>query len=253
MEPSAFIMEAIAGVICLVLGSRLYWRSRRSVQLSDSFIALALLTWALGYALYDIPYAFSQSDELIPPFFSYTSMLTFNLGNLVLAMFTQEVFRKHEHWAGWLIVAIAICMLLGSAGAAWADDWDLVYPLESPGYWPQTLADLAPQFWLGFEGLRYSFNARRRLALGLLEPFPCHRILLLGVAGALWAVLEIVIVVQDFIYNIMGDWSGALGVVNGLLEIVPISILWLAFFPPAFYRRWIEAAAPARMESGTVS
>jgi FtsH-binding integral membrane protein len=112
MEQNAYVMEAIAGIICLVLGARLYWLSRRSVKLSDSFIGLALLTWALGYALYDIPYAFTQSDELIPPFFSYTSMLVFNLGNVVLAMFTQEVFRKHEHWAGWLVVALAVCMLL---------------------------------------------------------------------------------------------------------------------------------------------
>jgi hypothetical protein len=244
MEQNAFIMEAIAGVIYLVLGVRLYWLSRRSVQLSDSFIGLALLTWALGYALYDIPYAFAESDELIQPFFSYSSMLAFNLGNVFLAMFTQEVFRKHEHWAGWLVVAIAVCLLLGSAGAVWTGDWELVDPLENFGYWPQTLANLAPTSWLGFEGLNRTFSARKGSELGLLEPSTFHHILLLGLAGALWALLEIVIVIQDFIYINVGDWSGVLGVVNGVLEIVPMIILWLAFFPPAPYRHWIEGSAP---------
>jgi len=245
MEQHAFIMEAIAGVIYLVLGVRLYCLGRRSVQLSDSFIGLALLTWALGYALYDIPYALAESDELIPPFFSYTSMIAFNLGNVVLAMFTQELFRKNEHWSGWLVVGVAVCMLLGSAGSAWTGDWEQVDPLDNFGYWPQTLANLVPACWLGFEGLSQSFNSRRRRVLGFLEPLPRHRILLLGLAGALWSLLEVVIVIQDFIYINVGDWSGALGVANGLLEIVPISMVWLAFFPPARYRRWIEAAGPA--------
>jgi hypothetical protein len=245
MEQNAYVMEAIAGVIFLVLGVRLYRLSRRSVQLSDSYIGLALLTWALGYALYDIPYAFAEPDELIPPLFSFSSMLAFNLGNVFLAMFTQELFRKHDHWAGWLVVAIAVCLLLGAAGAVWSGDWEQVDPLENFGYWLQTLANLVPAAWLGFEGLSHFFNTRRRLVLGFLEPFPCHRIFLLGLASALWAALEIVIVIQDFIYINVGDWSGVLGVANGLLEIVPIVILWLAFFPPARYRRWVEVKAPA--------
>ncbi len=245
MEQNAYVMEAIAGVIYLVLGVRLYRLSRRSVQLSDSFIGLALLTWALGYALYDIPYAFAESDESIPPLFSFTSILAFNLGNVFLAMFTQEMFRKHDHWAGWLVVAIAACLLLGAAGAVWAGDWELVDPLENFGYWPQTLASFLPTFWLGFEGLSHTFNTRRRVALGFLEPLARHRVLFLGLAGALWAALEFVIVIQDFVYINVGDWSGVLGIANGLLEVVPMIILWIAFFPPAPYRRWIERTALA--------
>ena len=107
------------------------------------------------------------------------------------------------------------------------------------------LANLVPTAWLGYEGLTHFFNSRRRLALGFDEPLARHRILLLGLAGALWAVLELVIVIQDFIYINVGDWSGALGIANGLLEVVPIIILWIAFFPPAPYRRWIERTAPA--------
>jgi hypothetical protein len=245
MQQHAYVMEAIAGVLYLILGLRVYWISWRSIQLSDSFMGLALLTWALGYALYDIPYALVESEELVPPFFSYSSILALSLGNVVLAMFTQEVFRKREHWAGWLVVGFAACMLLGSAGTVWSDDWDQVNPISNLGYWPQTLADVGPPLWLGFEGLSHSFSARKRAALGLIEPFPCHRILLLGLVGALWAALETVVIIQDFVYINAGDWSGALGVVNGLLEIVPMIFLWLAFWPPAPYRRWIEGPAPA--------
>jgi hypothetical protein len=64
-------------------------------------------------------------------------------------------------------------------------------------------------------------------------------------AGALWSVLEIVVIVQDFIYVSAGDWSNALGIAIGVLEIVPLALIWLAFFAPAGYRSWIKRAATA--------
>jgi hypothetical protein len=245
MEDSAYIMEAIAGVIFLVVGVRLYRLSRQSRQAPEYFIALTFLVWGLGYALYDIPYAFTEGDESIAPHFAYTSMLAFNMGNFTLALFTRNVFRKKQRWSLWLVVAIAVCLVLGAAGSAWVGDWEQVDPFANPGYWPQTVGGLVPAAWMAVEGLTHHVNARKRLALGLCEPLTCHHFLLWGLAGALWVSLEFVIVAQDFIYLSAGDWSGALGIVNGLFEIAPIGLMWLVFFAPAGYRRWIEGAAPA--------
>ena len=36
------------------------------------------------------------------------------------------------------------------------------------------------------------------------------------------------------------DWTDQL---MGSLEMLTIAIVWLAFFPPRFYRSWIERAA----------
>ena len=68
-------------------------------------------------------------------------------------MFTKDVFRKKQRWASWLVVAIAVCLVLGSAGSAWVGDWEQVDPLANPGYWPQTVGGLAPAVWMGVEGL----------------------------------------------------------------------------------------------------
>jgi hypothetical protein len=245
MEENAYIMEAIAGVVCLVVGVRLYALSRRIGQAPEYFIALTFLLWALGYALFDIPYAFTEGDGSVAPFFAYTSLLAFNLGNVALALFTKDVFRKEQRWAGWLVVAIAVCLVLGSVGSAWVGDWEQVEPLANPGYWPQTVGGLAPAVWMGVEGLAHYASARKRRKIELCTPLICHHFLLWGLAGALWSGLEIVVVAQDFIYLSAGAWSGVLGIANGLLEIVPIAIMWLVFFAPAGYRRWIEGAAPA--------
>jgi putative Ca2+/H+ antiporter (TMEM165/GDT1 family) len=245
MEESAYMMEAIAGVIFLIVGVRLFLLSRQSSRAPEHFIALTFLLWALGYALFDIPYAFTEADGSIAPLFAFSSLLAFNLGNVALALFTRDVFRKQQRWALWLVVAIAVCLVLGSAGSAWVGDWEQVNPVANPGYWPQAVGGLAPSVWMGVEGLAHYASARKRLKIGLCAPLTCHRFLLWGLAGALWAILEIVLVMQDFIYLSAGDWSGALGIVNGLLEIAPVGMMWLVFFAPVAYRRWIEGAAPA--------
>jgi hypothetical protein len=98
---------------------------------------------------------------------------------------------------------------------------------------------------MGVEGLAAYANARKRRRIGLCSPLVCHHFLLWGLAGSLWASLEIVVVAQDFIYMSAGEWSDVLGVVNGLLEIVPIGMMWLVFFSPAVYRRLIEYETPA--------
>ena len=245
MEESAYIMDAIAGVIFLIVGVRLFLLSRQTGQAPEYFIALTFLFWALGYALYDIPYAFVEAEESIAPYFSYPSMLVFNLGTISFALFTKVVFRKKQRWASWLVGAIVFCLVLGAVGSAWVGDWEQIDPIANFGYWPQIVGGLAPSVWMGTEGLLHYASARKRRKIGLCAPLTCHHFLLWGLAGTLWASLEFVIVAQDFIYLSAGDWSGALGIVNGLLEIVPIGMIWLAFFAPAGYRRWIEGAAPA--------
>jgi hypothetical protein len=245
MDESAYIMEAIAGVVFLVVGVRLFSLSRQTGQAPEYFISLTFLFWALGYALYDIPYAFIEGEESLAPFFSYTSVIAMNLGTISFALFTRNVFRRTERWALWLVVAISFCLVLALIGSAWVGDWEQVDPIANFGYWPQIVGALAPSVWMGVEGLARYASARKRRKIGLCTPLTCHHFLLWGLAGALWASLEFVIVAQDFIYLSAGDWSNTLGIANGLLEIVPIGMVWLVFFPPAAYRRWIEGAAPA--------
>ena len=133
MEESAYYMDAIAGVIYLVVGVRLFLLSRRTRQAPEYFIALAFMSWGLGYALYDIPYAFTEGDESIAPFFAYSSLAVIDVGIVAFALFTKNVFRKQERWAHWLVLAIAAGLVLGSAGTAWVGDWEQVDPLANPG------------------------------------------------------------------------------------------------------------------------
>jgi len=245
MEENAFVMEIIAGVIFFCVGIRLFRLSRRTRQAPESLVALVFVAWALSFAIYDIPYLCTPEGESIAPAAAYGSLIAVNVGNIALALFTREVFRKGERWASWLVAAIGLLTLFGMAGSAWVGDWEQIDPVANPGYWPQTVGGLAPSVWMCVEGFTQYRNARRRRRLGLCKPLTCQNFLLWGLAGALWTGLELVLVFQDHVYLSAGEWSNALGIANGLLEIVPIAIMWLVFFPPAAYRRWIESAVPS--------
>jgi hypothetical protein len=40
-------------------------------------------------------------------------------------------------------------------------------------------------------------------------------------------------------------WSTSMDRANGVIEATGILIVWLIFFPPRFYQRWIGGSAPA--------
>jgi hypothetical protein len=74
--------------------------------------------------------------------------------------------------------------------------------------------------------------------------------LLWGLAGVTWAVWEVAETAQIIEYSVTGVWSATMDSLVGGLEVGAIALIWLVFFPPAVYRRWIDRAAPAAMATG---
>ena len=44
-------------------------------------------------------------------------------------------------------------------------------------------------------------------------------------------------------YETTSQFTATWDTLIGGLEIVSVTLIWLVFFPPAFYRRWIEGSA----------
>jgi hypothetical protein len=253
MEANAYVGEAIAGLVYLFVGVRLYLLSRRTRHLPETLIAVSFLLWTLSYAIWDIPYAFVESEELVPAVYSYGSLVALASGYVVFSFFIRAVFRPGARWAIGLVAAIAVGNLAGVVGMAWMGDWEGINPLANPWYWMEFFGGVAPSAWMGAEGFAQYFKTRRQLKLGLCEPMGCNRFLLWGITGSLWVILELVVTASDLVYAFTGRWSELLGVGMALFDVAPIALVWFVFFPPAFYRRWIERSGkPATAAPPTV-
>ncbi len=237
--------EGIAGLVHLIVGVRLFALSVRNAQTPDRLLSVTFLLWALNYLLYDIPSLFFYGEAVLPPLFAFGSAVTLYLGTITFAIFTRAVFRNQERWAVWLVAGTVGCLIVGAAGSVWVGDWGGDYPLSHPWWWVTRVGRAAPLAWMAAEGLAQYVKARQRRQLGLCAPQVCNRYLLWGLAGALWVTLEFVEVADYIVYQSTGQYSDSLFVLVGWLEAVPGGIIWLVFFPPAFYRRWVERAAPA--------
>jgi len=94
--------------------------------------------------------------------------------------------------------------------------------------------------WIGVEGYRHFGMARLRRQHGLCDALVCNRYLLWGLTGAFWTIYELTYVIQQIEFDRTGSFSGFLDAVTSALEFVPIACIWLVFFPPSFYQRWID-------------
>jgi hypothetical protein len=238
-----YIGYSFAGLVHLIVGVRLFALSVRNAQTPDRLLSVAFLFWALSYLLYDIPYAFFLDETLIPPLFLFGSMFTLYLGTIIFAVFTRAVFRNQERWALWLVAGMVGCLIVGVAGSVWVGDWGGEYPLSHPWWWVTRVGSAAPYVWMGAEGFAQYVKARRRRQLGLCAPQVCNRFLLWGLAGALWVILELVNGAEYIVYESTGQWSDSLSLLSGSLEAIPSGMIWLVFFPPTFYRNWINKPA----------
>jgi hypothetical protein len=240
MDATAYIGEVISGVVYLFVGVRLFQLSRRTGRMPEALIAASFLLWMLSYAIWDIPYAFVDSEEQVPAVYSYGSLIALSSGNVVFALFIRAVFRPEARWATALVAVIAASILAGLVGTAWVGDWEGIDPLTNPWYWTDFFGSFAPVCWMGAEGFAQYFKNRKQLKLGFCEPMTCNRFLLWGIAGSLWGILEAFVAASDVVYATTGQWSQLLGAAIALFEFIPIAIIWFVFFPPEFYCRWVE-------------
>lgn len=235
----------------LIVGIRLYALSARNAQTPDRLLSVTFLFWGCSYFIYDIPEIFFYGSAQLPPLFSFSSALSLYLGTITFAAFTRAVFRPEERWALWLVAGMVCCLIVGVAGSVWVGDGSGEHPLSNPWWWVTRVGCVAPLVWMAAEGLAQYVTAVRRQRLGLCTPQVCNRFLLWGLAGSLWVALELVDGAEYFAYEMIGEYPGLLLVLVGWLEVAPGGMIWLIFFPPAIYRRWISSDAPvAKAEEG---
>jgi hypothetical protein len=158
-------------------------------------------------------------------------------------IFVWWVFRRDERWALGLLTAVTAAAFVAFAGLV--SSGTLASGVsQAPWFWIEFAARLATPGWLGLEAGRYYFQMKRRMRLGLADAVVVNRFLLWTFA-ALFGLLMISTAIPPTVFGRTHALSHLALVLMGLSGVGTAVCYWLAFFPPAAYRRRVYARAKA--------
>jgi hypothetical protein len=224
--------------VCAAVGIKLLALGIRTRRIPELAMGAGYLCFGgLGYPLSAAARAGAGGSPEVSGALLASALLLQNLGVLGCYVFTWQVFRR-DRWG--LAAAAAAAVALGAswAGHGFDPGWT---GARSAGPWYYTgLAVRAAAFaWAALEAGSYHAQLRRRLRIGLADPVVTHRVLL-------WCVSSTLIVVAFGVF-FLGQRSRA-GVTATPVVLLTAACglgagaaIWLAFFPPTPYLRWLRA------------
>jgi hypothetical protein len=240
VEGNAYIGGVIVGLGYLIAGVRLYRLSLRTHEAPERLFSAALLLWGLAYVCWQPPLAIND-ESLFRPLYIAGRFFT-DAGTIVSLFFIRLVFRPDSRFATALVACITAGLVLGVAGSGWMGDWEAIYPLRNPWWWLEWAAVTVSVAWLGVEGFHQYRMVKLRRQFGLSAAMTGNRFLLWGLTGVFWMGYELAYPIQQIEFDAIGSYSASLDAIVSFLELIPIVCIWLVFFPPASYQRWIERA-----------
>ena len=247
MEDHAYIGELLAGIVFLIAGDRLLRLGQRTGEALERLLGVTFLFMGVSAAFYVLP-VFSAFESLWMPL-NFAGRIFVIPYSVIFALFTRRVFRPAERWGGWLVWGTAILLVIGVGGSAMGGDWE-GFSIGSPWFWLEWVGFTLPFGWAGSETFAQYRRARRRVRMGLCGRLVCNRYLLWALFGVLQVLLCLILLPQYAEYEASNQFTQAWDTLYGAVEIFSLVMIWLVFFPPDFYQRWINgnASAPNQAE-----
>ncbi len=241
MGDQAYIGELVAGIFYLLVGVRLGRLGARAGAAPERLLAGMFFCNGLSYLVYELALMIDVASLWTP--LNFAGRVLYAPAPVFLAAFTWRVFRPQGSWATWFVYATAGLMLAGVGGSAVAGDWE-GFSISNRWFWLEWLGYTLPFGWAGVEAFLQHRQARRRWRVGLCEPLICNRMMLWSLFAIVQVAISLVVLPQYASYERENLFSLTWDILVGGLEILSIATIWLVFFPPTGYRRWIDRAAP---------
>jgi hypothetical protein len=221
-------------LVSFMVGARLTLLSLRTGRAPERLLGLSLLlAGGLGTAG---TIATGFATEWKPVVLAITMVLVHS-GITVLGIFTWRVFRPTP--LGATLVATCVALLFASLIADRVTGHYVDVGRSTLSLATDYTGRITLYAWACFESLRHWQLARRRTRIGLGDPLTANRFLLWGIA--MLAALGIWIHGIWLEIGKVTDTSESYLVIAVLGSACALSI-WLAFFPPSFYRTRFAAA-----------
>jgi hypothetical protein len=246
-KPDMAILVAVGfGVFFLVslaIGLRLLALSSRTGRLPERLIGIGIL--GIGPAGMGCMLVSAALRSAAPPLsqgVAALALVAIAAGSVAACVFNWKVFRPDSAAArAWvfataLLYGLAFGLELGTTG--FAD------PLR-PGLGGRAVSALCTVnlLWGAWESLLYYALMRRRLRIGLADPLVANRFLVWGLGIGSAGVGSLLSVgIQQATGLSMSELPG-LTLSNSLFGLASAVLMWLAFVPPASWKRYIQSQA----------
>jgi hypothetical protein len=242
------------GVLLFIVASaivavRLLLLYRRLKQPPELLLGLAyLLAGTLGWGGLLVGTLTTPQGQHLTEGYQAWSAVVGDLGSLCFYLFVWYVFRRQSVVAK---AALGLAVLVFAVSIGCDTIMRGVTFGPPPGRWT-TLAGAGARSavfaWMALEAFSSYFAFRRRARVGLGNPLVANRLFLWGVSAVSALILA---TTATGLYVIASDEVDATLKQNqasglyGVLAAVSAVALWLAFFPPKAYERWVEASQKA--------
>jgi hypothetical protein len=226
-------------VVCTVIGVRLLAMARRTRGLPELLVGGAFLlagTGGFGFAILSVLLPVGEGARLALRAAATTSL---HAGVGCIAAFTWRVFRPADR-IGTAFFAVLAALLVASVAHEIASRGPDTGGAGMQAVWSVAVGATV-YLWAAFESGRYWLLLRRRLRIGIGEPFVAAQMVC-------WSIASLAIAlgwVRDAAMKLAGS-PGVTAIgsyTTTFLVLVCAVAYWLAFFPPARFRRWVTAGA----------
>jgi hypothetical protein len=227
--------------IMLAIGGRLLFAAARSRRAPEAAIGMSAAFGALGVLLSVTATTIFARDPAFFPLWA-AGRLAHAAGACALGIGCWRIYRSEEATAA--MCSAMACAVAMTGCAIRVIPGTIPPPGEaSVGVLLSGLAPMIVYGWASVEALRYHLQLRRRMTLGLSDPLMAHRFLLWAISGTCaFATAGAGTLFTMALRTPLSSNPVAFGLVQLGLFVASLA-LWLAFFPPAFYRHGVLARA----------
>ena len=245
MEGNAYLGELSASIIYLLAGARFLLLGIRTGEAPERFLGASFMMFGASGILYSLPDIQFFSAVETPIFFA--ARVIYLPGCVLVGVFTERVFRPDVRWARWFVRGVVALVIAGVGGSVAIGDWE-GFSLSNGWFWFEWVGYTLPFGWAATEAFHQYLQAQRRVSIGLCEPSVCNRMLLWSLFGAIQFLSCVVVLGQYAAYERENVFTSTWDLLYSSATLAALIVMWLAFFPPRIYVRWINGAS-AELES----
>jgi len=239
MEEVSYIVAILTGAFYLVASQRLLRLSWRTGQRPELWLGIMFAGTGQWFVIYNLPYFFGLVE--LPTQVENWVEWVYAISVIPYLLFIRLVFRPKSSWAT-ALTGVSTLFLLAGAGIAGLHG-QFLNDVDEPAYLLEWIGYTIPCVWMYSESHLSHASAQKRVRMGLCSPIVANRYLLFAGFSFCQSIACLVDLLWAWGRGVAGADSAYLVGLLAATESTSIVFLWLAFFPPRFYRRWIDSLA----------